>query len=303
MTRSGENSPASQIPPQGSWRPPMFQATRATRLALLALLSWCGTSIAQSTDLLPTDGSARVVVQSEGKLYVGGQFTRLGPPTGAAAPLNSTTGAPLWLPKIVGNVKAMVPDGTGGCYIGGQIVQADGLSITNLVHIYPDHSIEWWNVNGLVNTLALSGGKLYVGGQFSSIEGVTRNNIAAIDVITTIVTSWDPNANGAVNAITVSGNTVYVGGAFTTIGELARNRIAGLDATINTNNATAFNPNCDNTVSALAVSGSVVYAGGSFSNVGGQARSRLVALDTAVGTVLAWNPGSNNSVLAIAVSG
>ena len=285
-------------------------ATCSYLAALLTLVSWCGPSHAQSSrDLFMTDGQVRTVVESEGKLYIGGQFTRLGPPTGAVAPLNPTTGAPLWLPKIMGNVKALAPDGTGGCYVGGQLVQVNGVPVSNLLHIYPDQSLEWWTLNGPVNALVLSGGKLYVGGLFSSIEGVTRNNIAAIDVATGSVTAWNPNANAEVYALAVNGNTVYAGGAFGSIGGATRSAIAALDASVNTNNATAWNPNSNATVYSLAVSGSIVYAGGTFSIIAGQARGGLAALDALTNTNNAtpWNPNPSFSsgpfIRAIAVSG
>lgn len=42
---------------------------------------------------------------------------------------------------------------------------------------------------------------------------------------------------------------------------------------------------------------------GAFSTIGGQPRARLAALDATTGLATAWDPGSNNPVLALAVSG
>ena len=60
-----------------------------------------------------------------------------------------------------------------------------------------------WNptANNWVNTLAVSGSNVYVGGYFTSISGQPRNYIAAIDSMTGNATSWNPNANGNVGAL------------------------------------------------------------------------------------------------------
>ena len=118
--------------------------------------------------------------------------------------------------------------------------------------------------NGLVNAMTRSGDILYVGGEFTSIGGQTRNRIAAVDLSTGTVTSWDPNASNTVCTLVVSGSTVYAGGQFTSIGGQTRNRIAALDAT--TGNATSWNPNANGAVYTFAVSGSTVYVGGAFSD-------------------------------------
>jgi hypothetical protein len=47
-----------------------------------------------------------------------------------------------------------------------------------------------------VQALAVSGSTVYVGGQFNSIGGQSRSNIAALDVTTGLVTAWNPGADG-----------------------------------------------------------------------------------------------------------
>lgn len=155
--------------------------------------------------------------------------------------------------------------------------------------------------NGTVRTIATDGsGTIYLGGDFTTVGGVTRNRIAAIDS-SGALTSWNPNANSVVSSIAVNGSTVYVGGFFTNIGGQGRSRIAALDTT--TGNATAWNPASDDVVSALVVNGSTIYAGGDFTNIGGQARNRIAALDSTSGNATAWNPNSNGSIITLALSG
>ena len=146
-----------------------------------------------------------------------------------------------------------------------------------------------------------------MGGNFTSIGGQVRLNIAALDTTTGAATSFDPEAYGSVNALAVSGSTVYAGGDFATIAGQARNSVAALDATSGT--ATAWAPNASGAVYALAVSGSVVYVGGGFTSIGGQTRHCVAAVDTTSGLATTWNPVAgcgtfgDPSVFALAVSG
>lgn len=154
-------------------------------------------------------------------------------------------------------------------------------------------------------------GGWFIGGLFTHVGGVARNNIAHIRADHSVDPAFDPNANGTVSVLAVSGSTVYVAGLFTSIGGQPRNRIAGVNTADGT--ATAFNPNADNSVLALVVSpsGSIIYAGGRFTNIGGQPRSSIAALNAADGTATStFNPGAtasppntNSTVSALAISG
>ncbi|NDJ11182.1 MAG: hypothetical protein EBY17_08310, partial [Acidobacteriia bacterium] len=156
-----------------------------------------------------------VVVDGNGKAYVGGDFTAWGPLSGPGTMVDTYSGAvETGFPFVNGTVRAVIPDGSGGWYIGGG---------------------------------------------FSQVDQITRNNLAHILSTGTVDPNWDPNPNGYIYALAISGSTVYAGGAFTTVGSsTTRNRLAAFNATTGT--ATSFNPNVGGVVSALAISGSTVYA-------------------------------------------
>jgi hypothetical protein len=170
-----------------------------------------------------------------------------------------------------------------------------------------------------VFALALSGGTLYAGGQFTQVNSnatsKTRNRLAAFDTTTAAdnATAFDPSLSSDVNALALSGSTLYAGGSFTSVNTNAtskpRNRIAAFDTTTATNNATPFNPSVGNSVFALALSGSTLYAGGAFTTVNTNAtfrtRNRIAAFDTttATGNVTAFNPDLNGTVNALALGG
>ena len=146
----------------------------------------------------------------------------------------------------------------------------------------------------------MSGTTVYAGGEFASLGGAERNNLAALDATGNLL-AWNPNAHSEVTALAVSGTTVYAGGGFIFVGGTERNNLAALDAS--TGNLLAWNPNANGGVYALAVSGTTVYIGGFFTTVGGTTRNRLAALDASTGSLLAWNPNASSSVQALAVSG
>ncbi len=156
--------------------------------------------------------------------------------------------------------------------------------------------------NGSLCAIAADGaGGWYIGGDFETVAGGPRNNLAHIRADGTLDPAWTPTANGPVLALAVSGNTVYAGGYFTSVAGQARTYIAAIDAT--TGITTDWSPSADRAVQALAVSGNTVYAGGYFTSVGGQARNHIAAIDATSGLASAWNPNANSLVLALAVSG
>ena len=77
-------------------------------------------------------------------------------------------------------------------------------------------------INGSVFTFAASadGLALYVGGNFTTVNGLTQRRIARFDTTTGQLTSWKPTGwpNNVVRAIAVSADRVYIGGAFTSLG-------------------------------------------------------------------------------------
>jgi uncharacterized delta-60 repeat protein len=84
--------------------------------------------------------------------------------------------------------------------------------------------------NSTVRTLTLqTDGSVLLGGEFTSIDGTTRNRIARLESGLTLEAAYNPNAGGTVYGLLnqEDGKTVAVG-AFTTMGGVARNRIARL---------------------------------------------------------------------------
>ncbi len=160
-------------------------------------------------------------------------------------------------------------------------------------------------LNNFVTALAVSGGDLYVGGDFTqTADGtMTLNHIAKYSG-----GAWSSLANnglnGGVRALAVSGSDLYVGGTFTRTGDngTTLNRIAKYSGGAWMPLA---NQGLNNFVAALAVSGGDLYVGGDFTKTGDDLVTGLNRIAKYSGG--AWsalpNKGLNGRVYALAVSG
>ncbi|MGH9040193.1 MAG: hypothetical protein ACRDZ3_08175 [Acidimicrobiia bacterium] len=222
-------------------------------------------------------------------VYVAGDFTTIkGVARNGLAALRSAGAAvEAWAPALSGVTTMAVAPDNSRVYLGGNSAAATDLAGNVL-----------WNHSGTVNSLSVSrsGATVYAGGDFSSLGGQPRTNLAAIDAPGgTVDPSWAPDADDVVSAVTVSedGSKVYVGGNFTGLRGHNRNKLAAVDALTGT--VDAWDPNAkDGTIVALSVSGSQVYAGGTFKGLGAVPRHMLGALDMNSGEALAWAPVIKN---------
>jgi hypothetical protein len=126
-----------------------------------------------------TDGSVDAAVVSSNLVYLGGTSTRVRLRTGGWVPLDPNTGAYVGgLPEVVGAVYAMLPDGSGGWYVGGAFTQVGGLARNHVAQLDGAGNVGAWNpnVNGTVSALAaravnLLGYVIYMGGDVTQVGG------------------------------------------------------------------------------------------------------------------------------------
>ncbi|HEY7069412.1 MAG TPA: PKD domain-containing protein [Acidimicrobiales bacterium] len=138
-------------------------------------------------------------------------------------------------------------------------------------------------------TASPDGSRIYVGGQFTVVNGTARNRIVALDPTTgAVIPAFNAGVGYTVNDIVATDATVYAGGEFGDANGVARTRLAAFAAA---NGAlTTWAPSADGVVQAmvLAPGGSKLIIGGTFASVNGAAAAGTAALDAQTGASLPW---------------
>lgn len=293
-------------------------------LAALALLG-AGTSSAQTlvTDFPVTNGSvsAMLYVPETNEIVIGGSFTRIGPFTGSFPGIDRTTGE--WntpnFPKPNGPVYAAAPDGQGGWYLGGKFTSIGGQPRASLARILPNGTVDpdWapvvqsidLSVAATVTAMVIRGDLLYIGGDFVSVRGLPRERLAAVDLVTGVLSSFNPGVIGSdfdfpiINTLAADIVNLYIGGnMIDTVGGAPRKNLAAVN--LGTGLVSAWNPSPDGSVSDLLIDGGEILVAGDFDNIGGAARTNLAAVNLSTGLASAFfTPNPSGHVRAIAVSG
>jgi len=250
-------------------------------------------------------------------VYVGGSFTNAGGVTGAnnIARWDGTQWHAVGVANAIsGPVYAIAISGTD-VYVGGSFTNAGGVPGANNIARW-DGANNTWNlvggasaINNFVNTIAISGTDVYVGGNFTSAGSVSgADYIARWDG-----TTWSGLLSGTfgisntVNTIAISGTDVYVGGNFTNAGNVpGADYIARWNSASNTWNLVGAANAINAAVRDIKFSGSDVYIGGNFTNAGGNNANDYLIRWTGSAFV---PPGSettgplNGTVSAVVVSG
>jgi hypothetical protein len=174
-----------------------------------------------------------------------------------------------------------------------------------MAEVRADPDADAVQTDGQVSTTVVAGDRVYLGGSFTQVNGVARDNLAAIDRSTGNLTGWAPKTNGPVLALAASrgGERVYAGGDFTRVNGIARGRVAALNASTG-GVAKRWKVNANAEVRALTVSRRHVYLGGSFTKVSGKPRKHLAKAGARTGALhRRWAPSTDLSVRTLALSG
>jgi hypothetical protein len=255
-------------------------------------------------------------------VYVGGAFINAGGVPGADYIARWNSANNTW--NLVGGASAIsgffsfvgtiVLSGTD-VYVGGFFTNAGGVPGANNIARW-DGANNTWNlvggasaINNFVNTIAISGTEVYVGGNFTGAGGVPNADYIARWNGTT----WSGLLSGTfgisntVIAIALSGADVYVGGVFPNAGGVSgADGIARWNSANNTWNLVGAANAINAAVQDIKVSGSSVYIGGQFTNAGGNNANDHLTRWTGSAFV---PPGSettgplNDTVSAVVVSG
>lgn len=239
-------------------------------------------------------------------LLVGGQFTLVGNfiETSGAPVYNRTNTPSTDFPSINGEIWSVIPDGSGGWYIGGNFTSVGGITRNNAARIDGNGNLLPWNpnTNGHVYAMQVYHNRVYLGGNFTQVNSLVRSGIAAVDTSSGTVSAFNPGSPSTViRAISISNNTLFVAGAFSSIALQTRANIASFNLSSETlTNFSATMTSAGASLYSLAVVGNKVFIGGLFTLVNGDPRSNIACLNAQTGsTILGWQANANGVINSI----
>lgn len=209
-----------------------------------------------------------------------------------------------WDPSLDGSLS--IPDGAVIPF-GNDVVLASNQSGVNLIP--KKHFVVFDEATGYpldntpefdfgIVTMHLKGDRLFLGGSFRTINGISRNAFAALDLPHYQLNPMDvqiPGISGDIRAITSGNGQIFFGGSdFTTVSGQTRNRVAAISE--ETLALTNWNPNVElaGLVSSLLFVGDAVFIGGLYTSLNGNNTIQYYrAVDTVSGTAISL-PSTTN---------
>lgn len=243
-------------------------------------------------------------VAALGVSAIGGQiaYSDINPPSGVPATVSADAlptwqvNGVVWHQVLVGNTvyvtgkftKARPPGKKVGdpSEVTRNNLLAYDIRTGNLITSF-NHSL---NAQGLVIEKSPDGKRVYVGGDFTTVDGLTRKHVAAFDVATgKLISTFAPNVSNKVRAIAATNSTVWFGGNFFNVNGYSRSRLAAVAAS-NGANVQTFKPTTDDEVFALALSPDAkrLIVGGRFQKLNDAQQVGVGALDPVNGASLTW---------------
>jgi uncharacterized delta-60 repeat protein len=250
-----------------------------------------------------------LLVQSDGKILVGGEFEELGgKPSYCIGRLN-TDGTldedfNTW---VNAKVRSLTVQADGKILVGGEFYELYDQFRSKFGRLNADgtRDIDFGaEADHAVNcTVMQADGRILVGGDFTMLAGQPRARIGRLHPDGTLEIDFDPGANAAVHCFAIQADgKILVGGDFTMLGEQPRSYLGRLNADGTLDES--FNPGASSSVYCLALQADgKILVGGDFTTLGGQPRNNLGRLDntssathslTCDGTTVTWLRGGTS---------
>lgn len=255
-----------------------------------------------------TDGAVSAIQVAGSRVYLAGSFKHVdGATRRKLAVVDTTSGAldATWKTTLNKPADSLALSG-GYLYMGGQLTQvrdATGRHTVSYVARVSAADGTWdstWTPTPdarVRKVLASSSGdRIYVGGDFSQVSGVTSaRNLASITTTGAvdrafIATNLNRGRPSPVRDISTDGTSLVVGTAGNGGSCTAVNTATG---------ATQWTKNTNGDLQATAVMNGTAYCGGHFNGAGsfaGLSRYKAAAVDLATGTTLSFNPRFNSAL-------
>jgi uncharacterized delta-60 repeat protein len=239
-----------------------------------------------------TGGVYSLAIQSDGKIFVGGNFTSLNnTATNYIVRLNSDGTKDTAFVTNIGSgfnrsVRSLAIQSDGKIIVGGSFNSLNGIGVSGAVRLNLDgtvHTIFTVNSDGSIAATAFqSDGKIVMGGYFTTFNGTATNNIACLSSDGTIDTTFSTNIGTGFSAsvgpiVIQSDGKIVIGGSFATFNGVTVNYIVRLNS--NGTRDTGFTANTgsgfNNSAMSLAIqSDGKIVIGGAFTTLNGATVSR-----------------------------
>jgi uncharacterized delta-60 repeat protein len=242
----------------------------------------------------PNDYVKTTAIQSNGKILIGGQFTsytgisrnhiaRLNADGTLDTTFNVGTGAN-------GLVNTISIQSDGKIIIGGDFTSYNGVSRNYITRLNTDGTLDaTFNIGTgpsfIVNTTAIqSNGKIIIGGQFNSYNGINRNYFARLNTDGTLDQTVDvgTGASYIVNTTAIqSDGKIIIGGQFAFYNGTSRNYIARLntDGTLDVTFNVGTGANVPVATTSIQSDGKIII-GGQFTSYNGTSSNCIARLNT-----------------------
>ena len=282
-------------------QPARARALLLSAIAVLAMLPATVRAQVPDANRWLVDGDVSAIVPWGNTVYVGGSFGYVGPNTGGWAEVDGNGHATPLLPRLDGEVTAMIGDGAGGWFIGGSFTHVAGVARPGLAHVTAGGALTAWSPSpaptGNTTALEHAASRVFV--------ATTDGELKAYDDATgAVVAGWTPAVTGTVASLAVNGTTLYAGGdiTFTITGTSTTG--TGV-AAIHTGSGgiAAWDPAPDAPVTKIQIDGRWLYVTGSFTSIGGESHQSLArALLASQAFDPAWNPSVDQAVAGMATA-
>ncbi len=258
------------------------------------------------------------------KLYIGGNFSKVGGMNRAGLARVSTTdtgAVDSWDAgaSAPATTKSLLLTGDG-LYVGGMFSNIGGQPRNSIARLSTtDATADSWNPDAGMGSdsrdvavysilVSADDSKMYLGGSFVTMGSNDALSFAIIDKSSATPAAGFSDMNignpGEIYTIATQGDSVYFGGNFVRANGKPLHYLGKWDSASNT--LIDWDGDFDDRVLAVSLSadGNSIYTGGYFTHAGGLERNHLAKLAAADASVDAtWNPHAGSSVEALLING
>ena len=250
-------------------------------------------------------------IQPDGKMLVGGGFTTIaGGNRNRLARFNANdTLDGGFNPNVNGDVYGITALADGKVLISGEFTSVGGVTRRYLAKLNSDGSPDPAfnsNVDGIFpavyGALVQPDGKIVIAGVFTTINGVTRNNVARLNGDGSLDADFDPNVDGWVYSLARQGDgKILIVGNFNKVGGVTRTDLARLNADGSLDSSFNGNVNGETGLRSILIQAdNKIVIGGFFSSVRGATRNNIARLNPDSTLDTSFNPNVSTYVYTMA---